>query len=52
MKTATVSVMVKMKNSTMETIWWMVTVSVGERERGYAAEQREIVAPSHSGTDL
>lgn len=43
MKTATVSVMVKMKNSTMETIWWMVTVSVGERERerGYAAGRRE-----------
>lgn len=32
MKTAMVRVMVKMKNKTMETIWWIVTVSVREKE--------------------
>lgn len=33
MKTVMVRVMVKMKNKTMETIWWMVTVSARERDR-------------------
>lgn len=31
MKMVMVSVIVKMKKRTMETIWWMVIVSVGER---------------------
>lgn len=34
MKTVMVRVMVKMKNKTMETIWWIVTVSARERETG------------------